>query len=158
MNKKIKFIVKSALIAALYYILTLIFAPISYSLMQIRISECLSVLAYFTPAAIPGLSLGCLLANLSSPFGLIDIIFGTLATAVSAYIASKIKNKFIVPVPYIIINALVVGYVLKYMLNVSIILAALWVAIGEAASVYIIGLPLLYLIEKNKFLHNFFKD
>ncbi|NMC55793.1 MAG: QueT transporter family protein [Eubacteriaceae bacterium] len=61
MNKKIKYIIKSSLIAAIYFILSLIFVPTSYSLMQIRISECLSVLAYFTPAAIPGLALGCLI-------------------------------------------------------------------------------------------------
>lgn len=158
MNKKIKYIIKSALIAAIYFILTLIFAPISYSLMQIRIAECLSVLTYFTPAAIPGLAIGCLLSNLSSPFGIIDIIFGTLATAISAYAATKIKNKFLVPLPYIVTNALIIGGVLKYMLHVNFAIAALWVSLGETVSIYILGLPLLLLIEKNKLLHKFFTE
>jgi uncharacterized membrane protein len=158
MNKRNKYIIKSALIAAIYLALTLLFAPISYSLMQIRIAEALGVLAYFTPAAIPGLALGCLLANLSSPFGLVDIIFGTLATVLSAYAATKIKNKFLVPLPYILINMAIVGYILSYMLQVKFIYAALWVALGEAIAVYIIGLPLLFLINRNKTLNKFFKD
>lgn len=158
MNKKIKYIIKSALIAAIYLALTLLFAPISYSLMQIRIAEALGILAYFTPAAVPGLALGCLLANLSSPFGLIDILFGTLATALSAFIATKIKNKFLMPLPYIIVNMFIVGTILTYMLHVKFIYAALWVALGEAIAVYIIGMPLLFIIEKNKTLNKFFKD
>ncbi len=158
MNKKIKYIIKSALIASVYLALTILFAPISYSLMQVRIAEALGIFAYFTPAAIPGLALGCLLANLSSPFGLIDIVFGTLATALSAYVATKIKNKFLVPLPYVLINMVIIGYVLSYMLQVKFIYAALWVALGEAIAVYIIGLPLLLLIEKNKTLNKFFKD
>jgi uncharacterized membrane protein len=158
MNKKIKYIIKSALIAAIYLALTLLFAPISYSLMQIRIAEALSILAYFTPAAVPGLAIGCLLANLSSPFGLIDILFGTLATALSAFIAAKIKNKFLMPLPYVIVNMFIVGAILTYMLHVEFIYAALWVALGEAIAVYIIGMPLLFVIEKNKTLNKFFKD
>lgn len=156
MSIKIKYIIKSAIIAAIYFILTLIFAPISYSLMQIRIAECLSVLAYFTPAAIPGLALGCLLSNLSSPFGLVDIVLGTLATAISAYLATKIKNKFLVPLPYIIINALFIGGILSYMMHVNFAIAALWVSVGQALAIYILGLPLIIIIEKNKYLNNFF--
>lgn len=158
MNKKIKYIIKSALIAAIYLALTLLFAPISYSLMQIRIAEALSILAYFTPAAVPGLALGCLLANLSSPFGLIDIFFGTLATALSAFIATKIKNRFLMPLPYVIVNMFIIGAILTYMLHVKFIYAALWVALGEVIAVYIIGMPLLFVIEKNKTLNKFFKD
>ncbi|MEL7569268.1 MAG: QueT transporter family protein [Eubacteriaceae bacterium] len=113
-------------------------------------------MAYFTPSAIPGLALGCLLSNLSSPLGLVDIIFGTAATAISAYIATKIKNKFLVPLPYIIINSLIIGGILSYMLHVNFAVAALWVSVGQALAIYILGLPIIIIIEKNKYLNNFF--
>jgi len=157
LNKKFLFLTKSAIIAAAYFTLTILFAPISYSLMQVRIAEGLCVLAYFTPAAVPGLALGCLLSNLSSPFGLIDIVFGTLATGVAAFFASKIKNKYLVPLPSIFVNALVVGYVLKVMISVNYLLAMFWVAAGQILACYGIGLPLLLFIEKNKFLSGLFK-
>lgn len=157
MNKNFSFLTKSAVITAVYFVLTVLFAPISYSLMQVRIAEGLCVLAYFTPAAIPGLALGCLLANLSSPFGLIDIIFGTLATGLAALIAGKIKNKYLVPLPAVLTNALIIGYVLKVMLPTNYLFAALWVGAGQLLACYGIGLPLLILIEKNKFLSDFLK-
>lgn len=157
MNKKFLFLTKSALIAAVYFVLTILFAPISYSLMQVRIAEGLCVLAYFTPAAIPGLALGCLLANLSSPFGLIDIVFGTLATTLAALFANKLKNKYLVPLPAVLFNAFIVGYVLRTMLSVHYLLAMFWVAAGQLLACYGFGLPLLIFLEKNKFFSTLLK-
>lgn len=148
MNIKLKYIIKSSLIAAIYFILTLIFACISYSLMQIRIAKCVSVLAYFTLSAIPGLALGCLLLSLSRSIRIRWYNIGTAATAISAYIATKIKNKFLVPLPYIITNALIMGGIFSYMLHVNYVLAALSVSISEALAIYILVLPIIIIIEK----------
>ena len=95
-NSKVKFLTKAAIIAALYIVSTMLISPIAFGENQVRISEALNVLVYFTPSAIPGLFVGCILANLSSPFGIIDIAFGSMATLLAAFTASKIKNKYFV--------------------------------------------------------------
>ena len=82
----VKKLVQGALIGALYAVLTLAAAPISYGLMQVRISEALSVLPYFTAAAVPGLFVGCIVANLLGGAALYDVIFGSLATLLAAFL------------------------------------------------------------------------
>ena len=81
-----KYLTHAAIIAAVYVVLTIIFAPISYGQVQVRISEALTVLPYFTPAAIPGLFIGCIIANIYGGAGIIDIIFGSLATLFAAFL------------------------------------------------------------------------
>jgi uncharacterized membrane protein len=103
---------RAAMIGAIYALLTVLFAPISYGMIQVRISEMLMILPYFTSAAIPGLFVGCFIANIYGGQGILDIVFGSLATLLSAYIVSKISNKYLVPLPPVIINALIVGWVL----------------------------------------------
>ena len=84
-DKKTREIVLGAVIAALYVALTLPFAPIAYGPVQFRISEALTILPYFTPAAVPGVTLGCLLSNILMGAPLPDIVFGTIATLVGAF-------------------------------------------------------------------------
>ena len=79
-NKSTLFLVQAALIAAVYVVLTLVFAPFSYGEIQVRISEALTILPFFTPAAIPGLFVGCILANLLGGAIPLDIAFGSIAT------------------------------------------------------------------------------
>jgi len=154
MNKT-KFLVQSAMIAAIYVVLTLVFKPISYGLMQVRVSEALTILPFFTPAAIPGLAIGCLLANVIGPYGILDVILGTTATLIAAVLSYKMPNKYLVPIPPIIVNALIIGPMLYYILvaeqvPVQMMGAILWVALGQVIACYGLGYPLLRLLEKYK--------
>lgn len=158
MNKKVKFMVKAGIIAALYVVITLSILPLAYEGMQVRVSEALTVLPYFTPAAIPGLFIGCFLANLGSPLGWLDVILGSLSTLVAAFLASKIKIKALVPIPSIVINALVVPYVLWVTLGLPYIINVLWVGLGQMIAVYVLGYPLLLLIDRNQHLKNLIKN
>lgn len=157
-NSKVKFLTKAAIIAALYIVSTMLFSPIAFGENQVRISEALNVLVYFTPSAIPGLFVGCILANLSSPFGIIDIAFGSIATLLAAFTASKIKNKYLVGIPSILFNGLFVGFILYKMASIPFVAGFISVSIGQAVSLYVVGLPLLLLIEKNQKLRSLLSD
>ena len=101
-------VAQGAIIAALYVVLTVIFAPISFGEMQVRISEALTILPMFTPAAIPGLFVGCVLGNLLGGAIPVDVIFGSLATligAVGGYLLRK--NRWLVPLPTVLSNAVI---------------------------------------------------
>ena len=87
LNKRTRFIVEAAILAAIYAVITIILAPISYGQIQVRISEALTILPYFTPAAIPGLFVGCIVSNIFGGGGLIDIVFGSLATLIAAILS-----------------------------------------------------------------------
>ena len=149
MNKNVRFIVQAGIIGAIYAVLTIVFAPISYGQIQVRISEALTILPFFTPAAIPGLFVGCLIANLYGGLGLVDIAFGSLASLLSAYLAYRIrKYKFMVPLPAIIINGIVVGIILNVLYDLPLIASMLWVGLGQALACYGLGLPLLLSLQK----------
>lgn len=141
---------RAAMIAAVYVVLTLVSYPISYGMFQVRISEALLILPYFTPAAIPGLFVGTFIANSVGGLGLPDMVFGSLATLLSAYLVSKIGNKYLVPLPPVLINAVVVGLVLNYVLGLPFFMAAMWVGIGQVIACYGLGLPLLLFLEKRR--------
>ncbi|MBR0421115.1 MAG: QueT transporter family protein [Clostridia bacterium] len=133
---------QSAAIAALYVVLTVIFAPISFGEMQVRISEALTILPLFTPAAIPGLFVGCLLGNLLGGAIPLDVIFGSVATligAVGGYLLRK--NRWLVPLPTVLANAVIVPFVLRYGYGVElpVLLMAAYVAVGEIVSCYGLG-------------------
>ena len=141
---------RAAMIGTIYALLTVLFAPISYGPVQVRISEMLMILPYFTPAAIPGLFVGCFIANTFGGLGILDIIFGSLATLVSAYLVSRINNKYLAPLPPVIVNALIVGWVLHVVLRVPLHLTALYVGFGQLIACYGLGLPLLLLLERHR--------
>ncbi|TCK87892.1 putative membrane protein [Natranaerovirga hydrolytica] len=153
MDSKARFLTQAALIAAIYVVLLLIFQPISFREGQIRISEILTVLPYFTPAAIPGLFIGCLIGNYLGGAILVDIIFGSLASLVAAVFSYLLrKNKYLVPIPSIIINAVVVGLILKYGYGVptNLYLIMLFVGFGQFVSSFVLGLALIRTFEKHK--------
>ena len=145
--------VQAALIAALYTVVTLSFAPISSGLFQLRFSEALTVLPALTPAAIPGLFVGCLLSNLLMGSAIWDIVFGSLATLIAAYLSYLLRNKkWLVPMPPILVNAVIVGILLVtiYTVPVNLFVAMAWVAAGEIAACYIIGYPLMTILRRYK--------
>lgn len=135
-------IAEAAAIAALYVVLTLIFAPISFGEMQVRISEALTILPLFTPAAIPGLFIGCILGNLLGGAIPLDVIFGSLATLIGAVVGYLLrKNRWLVPLPSVLANAIIVPFVLRYGYGVElpIPLMMVYVAVGEIISCYVLG-------------------
>lgn len=161
-------ITQAAIISALYLVITIAFAPISYSLVQFRISESLMLLAAITPSAIPGLFVGCIIANLYGGFGIIDIAFGSTATLLAAiltwYIAKKtasIRNKSkvaIYPLPAIIINGIIVGGYLPFIIPeirdlsesflIVLGISAGSVMLGQIVVTYLLGIPLYLAIKR----------
>lgn len=154
MNKNLLFIVQAAIIAAAYTALTMLFAPISFghAIFQFRVSEALTVFPAITAASIPGLFIGCLLSNLLvGGIGPIDIIFGSLATLIAAILSRKLKNTpWLVPLPPVIINALIVGSYLNFLKlqDVSLAVSVGWVALGQFLACYFVGYPLLIVLRK----------
>jgi len=155
-NKRIAFLTSGAAIAAMYVVLTILanaFGLANYQI-QVRFSEALTVLPYFTPAAIPGLFIGCLLSNYLTGAHIIDIAFGSLATLAAAYWSYKLrgfKNKYIVCLPPIICNTIVVPFVLKIAYGiVPVWLSAVFVCLGEVISAGIMGIGLIIVVEKTR--------
>lgn len=148
MNKNLRSLCRGALIAALYVVLTWLcaLAGLSSGVIQVRLSEALSVLPAFTGAAVPGLFVGCLLANLLTGSPLPDIVFGSLATLIGALGAYALRRrKWLVPLPTVLANMLIIPPVLRYAYGAPGTLAyfALTVGAGEVISAYICGM-LLY--------------
>lgn len=152
-NKKVLFLTQAAMIAALYVVLTFLANALGLAsnVIQVRLSEMLTILPYFTTAAIPGVTIGCLLANILTGCSLLDIIFGTFATllgAVGSYLLRK--HKFLVPLPPIIANVIIVPWILRisYGLQDAIPYMMLTVGIGEVISCGILGTVLLLTLNK----------
>lgn len=160
MDKKVTFMAQSAAIAAIYVVITVVFAPISFGEVQIRFSEALTVLPYFTPAGIPGLFIGCIIANLLGGAIPADIIFGSVATLLGAVGTHMLRDrsKYLAPIPPITANALIVPFVLYYGygVNLPIPLMALTVGAGEVISCGVIGMIVLNALKKYR--HILFKD
>ena len=126
----------SAMIAALYAALTLLLAPISYGAIQCRISEARTLLPILLPQAIPGLVIGCLVANLLSPVAIWDVIFGTLATLIAALGTYKLRKKpLLAALCPVVANGVIVGVMLAVFYALPLWMTMLEVAVGEAVAV-----------------------
>ena len=147
---KFHYLVRVAMIAAIYLVLNIIFAPISYGPVQVRIAEALAVLPFIDPSAILGLFIGCILANIYGGLGLLDIIGGSLCTLLAAYLTSKMKNPKLAPLPPVLINALGVSIYLHLLFNLPYWITVLYIGVGEFIACYILGYPLLIVLIKNK--------
>ena len=150
-NNSVRFLTTAAMIAAVYVVLTLVFAPISFAEVQVRIAEALCVLPFFTPAAVPGLFVGCLIANILGGAILPDIILGSLATLIGAVCSYLLRgNKWLVPVPPILSNTIIIPLVLKfaYGIELPLPLLALSIFIGEVLSCGVLGMGLLALLTR----------
>lgn len=151
-DKKVLFLVQGAAIAAIYVVLTLVFAPFSFGEVQVRVSEALTILPFFTPAAIPGLFVGCIIANTLGGAIPVDIVCGSLATLLGAVFTYLLrdKTKWLAPVPPIVANALIVPFVLFYGYGVPLPIPFMMVTvgIGEVLSCGVMGMIVLMALEK----------
>ena len=146
----------AAMIAAIYVVLTYIFSPFSFGEVQIRIAEALTILPVFTPAAIPGLFIGCLIGNILGGAILPDIIFGSLATLIGAVFTYMLRdqNKLLAVLPPIISNTIRIPFGLKlgYGVNLPIPFMMLTVGIGEIIGCGVLGLVLYTALSKYRSL------
>jgi uncharacterized membrane protein len=162
-KKKTVFVVQSAVIAALYAGLTYVASMLNlaYGSIQFRFSEALTILAAISPAAIPGLTVGCFLGNITSPYGIIDILCGTLATLVAAILSYKTRNVRFKGIPLlsaffpVIANAVIVGIEITIFMPEgfklqAFVINALQIAIGQFLMCYGLGLPLYKVIKNTK--------
>ena len=142
-DKKTRLMTESALIAAVYVALVLLFKPISFGAIQFRIAEALCILPFFSLSAVPGLALGCLLGNFFSGAAMPDVLFGTLATLLAAILSYKLRdiNKWLVCLPPILANAIIVPFVLQYAYGVpdGYFFLFATVGIGEILAVGVLG-------------------
>ncbi len=150
------------MIAAIYAAATYLSAVfgVAYGNIQFRFSEALTILSVFTPAAVPGLTIGCIIGNITSPFGVWDIIFGSLATLLAATCARALRNVKIKGFPFlsllmpVVFNALIVGAELTFLLPAQtpslalFAVSALEVGAGELAVCLAGGIPLFFAIRK----------
>ena len=150
----VQFVAQAAVIAAIYVVLTLLFAPFSYGEVQVRLSEALTILPVFTPAAVPGLFVGCRLSNILGGCIVPDIIFGSLATLTGAVFTYLLRNqsRFLAPLPPILANALIVPFVLRfgYQVPLPIPFMMLTVGIGEVISCGVLGMILYAALHRYK--------
>ena len=150
MSERVLRITRGAVIAALYAAITIAFQPISYGLVQVRVSEALALLPFVWIEAAPGVFIGCLFANIWGGSGLLDITLGSAATLAAAILTGYAPNKFLAATSPVVVNALVVGGYLSYILNVPLPLSIFYVGCGEAIACYAIGLPLLNFVSSGK--------
>lgn len=141
----------AAAIAAIYVVLTVIFAPICFGPVQFRVSEALCVLPFFTPAAVPGVAVGCFLSNLLCGAAPLDVVFGSLATligAVGSYVLRR--QKWLVCVPPIVSNIVIIPWVLRYAYGSADLIpfAMVTVGIGEILAIGVLGNLLLVTLDR----------
>lgn len=160
-SRRTAFLVQGAMTAALYVVLTFLSSAmgLAYGPVQFRLSEALTILPAFTPAAIPGLAIGCLLSNLGSPYGVVDIVCGTGATLLAAAFSYQLRHfrmrglPVLSAVPPVVCNALVVGAELAYFMPegftaAAFLAAGVSVGAGELAVLAVLGLPLAAVLER----------
>lgn len=155
MNRNLRFLCRGALVAALYVVLTWLCALVGLDkgVIQMRLSEALCVLPAFTGAAVPGLFVGCLLANLLTGSALPDVVFGSLATLIGALGAYFLRRrKWLVPLPTVLANTLIIPFVLRFAYGAegSIPYFMLTVGAGEVISAYICGMLLYAALVRQK--------
>lgn len=161
MKKGTAYTVQAALIAAIYSALTYAVAPLSFGATQFRISEALTVLPVFTPAAIPGLAVGCVIANLGSPYGPIDILLGTVATILAALMTRLTRSVKFKNIPLLslllptIFNGIIIGAEIMMFTPgkagiVGFLTSASGVALGEIVVCYTLGILLYIGLDKTK--------
>ena len=149
----IRFLAQAGLIAAIYTALCLVLHPISFGFggVELRVSEALTLLPALMPSAVPGLLIGCLLANLMGGATLLDIVFGSLTTLVAAMLTRKFREKPLLAAFWpVILNALVIGALLRYAYGVPmpLWLCMLSIGAGQAIACYAIGLPVMRMMKR----------
>ena len=151
-RKRLVYITEASAIAALYTVITIAIGPLGSAAIQCRIPEAMCVLAIFTPAAIPGMTLGCLISNIATGCLWQDVLFGTLATLIGVIGARLLRRIWwLTPLPTVISNTLIVPFVLAYAYHAEdgIPFLMLTVGIGEVISAYVLGIALYFALRKN---------
>jgi uncharacterized membrane protein len=171
-KKSTRYIVQGAIIAAMYAVLTVgqnVLIPGSASMaVQFRVAEAMTVLAFFTPAAIPGLTIGCVIANISSVtagLGFYDMIFGSIATLLAALSMRALRNVCIKDIPFIallmpaVFNGLIIGFEIDFFFMgsmhfnfVNFLIQGGLVALGELVVVFVLGIPLTIILKKRNII------
>jgi len=153
------FVTQAAVIAAMYVVLTFVSSSLGLASgeIQIRLSEMLCILPAFTPAAIPGLFLGCLLSNLLTGCTVIDIVFGSLATLIAAVLSYQLRNHkypLLVTLPPVVTNMIIVPFILKFSYGIPLPIPVMMatVGIGEVISCVLLGSVLYFALDKRRFL------
>lgn len=164
---KVQKLVRAALIAAVYVTLCLVLQPISYGPVQVRVAEALTLLPLLCPEAVVGVTLGCFIANLFSGVPL-DVIVGTLATLLAALATRKLRKvrlrnlPLLAAAPPVLFNALMVGAELTFLYFPAGSGVGIWlynmltVGVGQLVSCYLLGVPLVWFIERTPALHRLF--
>ena len=147
---KTHYLVRVALIAAIYTTINILFAPFSYGPIQVRVAEALSILPFIDPAAVGGLFLGCILANLWGGLGISDVIGGSLCTLIAATLTYKIKKPILAPFPPVIINSLGISLYMHALFKLPYWLTVSYIFLGQFISCYVLGYPLLMVLVKRK--------
>ncbi len=152
-DSRIQKLCRAAVVGALYAAVTLLLAPISYGNIQCRVSEALCILPWFFPETTWGLFVGCILANLLGGNGPLDVVFGSLATLFACLVTARIRPRSLALLPPVIVNGVMVGAMLAYVITpesfwASFPIFGLEVAAGELVAMYVLGLPLSFLLER----------
>lgn len=152
-----KNLVKTAMVAAVYGALTFFIAPIGYGAIQFRLTEVLVLLAFVDFGYVPGLVLGCVIANLFSPLGIADVVFGSVATLIAVIMVGKTKNLLLSTIWPSLVNGLIIALEFYFISKLPFLLSFAEVAIGEFVVVTCIGYPIFKNLLKNERLINFLK-
>lgn len=143
---------QNALLAAIYAVLTLCLAPLSYGPIQVRISESLTLLAFYDKRWVPGLTVGCFLSNLGSPFGITDMVIGTLATFLGVFPMHWCPNVWVASLLPVVSNGLLIGGELYYLAalppDLSAGAAMAYIGLGELISVAVLGPGVMKVLRK----------
>lgn len=153
----IKKIVLGGIVAALYIVLSLAIAPLSYGQIQFRFGEILMVLPFINKKYSISLIVGCLIVNLFSPLGLVDVLFGTISTALMCFVITKAKNIYSVPFIAAGITGLMIGLELYFIFNIPLWISFFTVGLGELVVVFI-GVLLFKAIAQNKYIYTLLKS
>lgn len=145
-----KQLVITAVIAGIYATLTIFLAPISYGAVQFRISEVMTLLAFLNPACAPGLILGCIIANFFSPFGIIDVLIGSVATFFAVVPMRYTKNIYLASLMPTLSNGIIVGLEVAILVGLPKFETMFYVAFGEFVVVSVVGVFAVKLLMKNQ--------
>lgn len=151
MKKKVQTLTLNAVIASGYAVLTLVISPFAYGAIQMRITEIIVLLSCYNKKFIPGLVIGCFLANLNSPLGMYDLLFGTFATLIACILMHYVKNVYFGALVGSLVNGLIIGLELYLALELPFFINVIYVFIGEFI-VLLVGAFLFKQLEKNEYL------
>ncbi|MDD3809726.1 MAG: QueT transporter family protein [Erysipelotrichaceae bacterium] len=156
-NLTLKNLLVNGLIAATYAALTILIYPLSYGAIQMRISEIMVFLAFYNKKFIPGLTLGCLIANIPSTLGAMDMVFGTVSTLIVTILMYKIDNRFLAAFAGALVTGAIIGWELSIAFGIPFLINAFYVFVGEAI-ILAIGAFAFGIIEKNQAFINLVRE